>query len=299
MFRIQQTKPHFAMNLRFSPLPFVGTVSILLLGDGFLLQAAEPPVPLVAPPQAAPFSLRDVRLLDGPFKTGQDIAVKYLLSLEPDRFLANFRKEAGLPPKARHYGGWESQGVSGHCGGHYLSACALAWASTGDARFQDRVTYLVAELAACQKANGDGYVGAIPNGKKIYAEVAAGNIRSAGFDLNGCWVPNYTQHKVMAGLRDAWRLCGNRQALDVEAAFGKWFGKVVDGLDENQMQRILACEHGGMNEVLADLYTDTGDAAWFGQEDLGRLGLPAPLRTLLTDLDPAVPVTSTPTETTT
>ena len=234
---------------------------MLLLANTFL-RAAGPPVPPVAPPLAAPFNLHDVRLLDGPFKTGQDIAVKYLLSLEPDRFLANFRKEAGLPPKARHYGGWESQGVSGHCGGHYLSACSLAWASTGDARFKDRVTYLVAELAECQKANGDGYVGAIPNGKKIYAEVAAGHIRSAGFDLNGCWVPNYTQHKVMAGLRDAWRLCGNRQALDVEVALGKWFGTVVAGLDENQMQQILACEHGGMNEVLADLYTDTGDSAF-------------------------------------
>ncbi|NMC20442.1 MAG: glycoside hydrolase family 127 protein, partial [Thermogutta sp.] len=88
-----------------------------------------------APPRARPFCLHDVRVIAGPFKQGQDIAVAWLLSLEPDRFLAHFRKEAGLPPKAEHYGGWESQGVSGHSAGHYLSACSLAWASTGNPEF--------------------------------------------------------------------------------------------------------------------------------------------------------------------
>jgi DUF1680 family protein len=212
-----------------------------------------------APPQAAPFSPQAVRLLPGPFKDGQEIAVKYLLSLEPDRFLANFRKEAGLKPKASQYGGWESQGVSGHCAGHFLSGCAIAHAATGDPRLLERVTYLVAELAACQQANGDGYVAAIPNGKAIYADVAAGRIRSAGFDLNGGWVPNYTMHKVFAGLRDAYRLCGNAQALEVSRKLADWYEKTHAGLSEEQMQQILACEHGGLNETFADLYADTGD----------------------------------------
>lgn len=212
-----------------------------------------------APPKAQPFSPQAVRLLDGPFKEGQDIAGRYLLSLEPDRFLANFRKEAGLEPKAKQYGGWESQGVSGHTGGHYLSACAMAWAATGDKRFLERVNYFVDELALCQQANGNGYVSAIPNGKKIYSEVAAGDIRSAGFDLNGGWVPNYTQHKVMAGLRDAYRLAGNDKALQVLRGLADWFERTLAGLDQAQMQKILACEHGGMNEVFADLYADTAD----------------------------------------
>lgn len=233
-------------------------VAALLLaaqtGHGF----AETAVP-AAPPQAAPFSLHDVRLLPGPFKDGQDIAATYLLSLEPDRFLANFRKEAGLKPKAAHYGGWESQGVSGHSGGHYLSACALAYASTGDKRFRKRAEYMVSALAECQLANGNGYVAAIPDGKKIYAEVAAGNIRSAGFDLNGGWVPNYTMHKLFAGLRDAYRLCDNPQALAVARKLGDWFETTHAALSEEQMQRILACEFGGLNETFADLYADTGD----------------------------------------
>ncbi len=213
----------------------------------------------VAPPRATPFSLHDVRLLDGPFKEGQDIALKYLLSLEPDRFLVNFRKEAGLPAKAEHYGGWEAKGVSGHTGGHYLSACALAYASTGDRRFLDRANHIVDELAECQTAIGTGYVAAIPEGKRVYAEIAAGNIRSSGFDLNGCWVPNYTMHKVFAGLRDAWRLCGNARALAVARGLADWFEKTHAGLDDAQMQRILAAEHGGINETFADLYADTGD----------------------------------------
>ena len=213
-------------------------------------------------PQAQPFSLHDVRLLDGPFKTGQDIGAHYLLGLEPDRLLANFRKDAGLTPKAKPYGGWEAMGIAGHSLGHYLSACALAWASTGNSQFLDRVNYIVDELAACQQANGDGYVAAIPGGKKAYAEVAAGNIRSAGFDLNGIWVPNYTMHKVLAGLRDAYRLANNPQALKVSQGLADWFEKTLSGINEEQMQKILAAEHGGMNEVLADLYADTGDARY-------------------------------------
>ena len=214
----------------------------------------------MAPPQALPFSLQDVRLLDGPFKDAQEVGVKYLLSLEPDRLLAWFRKEAGLAPKAQPYGGWESRGVAGHCGGHYLSGCALGYAATGDERLRERVDYFVGQLAECQRANGNGYVAAIPEGKRIFAEVAAGDIRSKGFDLNGGWVPLYTLHKLFAGLRDAYRLCGNTNALAVERQLGDWLDGVFRPLTDAQMQQVMACEHGGINETLADLYADTGDA---------------------------------------
>lgn len=234
-------------------------VAMTAAGDDFANTELTAKIHPVAPPKAAPFPLQDVRLLEGMFKDGQDVAVKYLLSLEPDRFLANFRKEAGLPPRAKQYGGWESQGVSGHAGGHYLSACAIAYAATGDKRFLDRVDYFVSELAECQRANGNGYVAAIPNGKKIYAEVAAGDIRVDSFGLNGGWVPNYTLHKLFAGMRDAYRLCGNTNALDVSQKLADWLDKTLSALSEEQMQKILGAEHGGMNETLADLYADTGD----------------------------------------
>lgn len=209
--------------------------------------------------QAEPFALRNVRLLNGPFKHAQDLQEEWLLALEPDRLLAWFRKEAGLKPKAPVYGGWEDRGVAGHCLGHYLSGCSLMFQSTGDLRFKERVNYMVQELALCQQANGNGYVAAIPGGKQVFEQVTRGDIRSAGFDLNGSWVPLYTLHKLFAGLVDAYRLCSNTPALEVNRRLADWLEKVLRELDHAQMQQILACEHGGMNEALADLYADTGD----------------------------------------
>ncbi|MES1180947.1 MAG: beta-L-arabinofuranosidase domain-containing protein, partial [Verrucomicrobiota bacterium] len=225
------------------------------------LTDGKPPMKItpVAPPKAEAFNLHDVRLLSGEFKTGQDIATNYLLSLDPDRLLAGFREQAGLPKKAEIYGGWEERGVAGHSLGHYLSAVSTAWAATGDPEFQRRADYIVGELAACQKAEGDGYLAAFPGGRKAFAEIAKGDIRSSGFDLNGLWVPNYTFHKELAGLRDAYRYAGCWQALEVAGDFADWLDKIYSGLTHEQMQKVLACEHGGMNEVLADLYADTGN----------------------------------------
>ena len=213
----------------------------------------------VVPFKAEPFELSRVRLLDGPFKHAQDLEQEWLWELEPDRLLAWFRKEAGLTPKAEVYGGWENRGIAGHCLGHYLSGCSIMVQATGDERFRQRVAYMVRELAECQAAHGDGYVAAIPGGKAIFEQVKAGDIRSAGFDLNGGWVPLYTQHKIYAGLLDAYRLCDNEQALEVVKGLGDWACDIFGGLDHEQMQKVLACEHGGMNESLADLYGITGD----------------------------------------
>ena len=208
--------------------------------------------------QVSPFELTDVTLLDGPFKSATELNKKSLLRYEPDRLLSKFRSEAGLKPKAESYQGWEAETIAGHSLGHYLSACALMYQSTNDDRFMARVKYIVDELEQCQLADGDGYIGAIPNGKKIFEEeVAKGEIRSQKFDLNGLWAPFYTQHKVMAGLRDAWHLCGVTKALEIEKRFADWLGGIVENLTDQQIQKMLDCEHGGINEVLADLYADT------------------------------------------
>ena len=207
-----------------------------------------------------PFDLAQVKLLDGPFKHATDLNLQSLLNYEPDRFLAKFREAAGLEPKAEHYPGWENETIAGHSLGHYLSGCSLMYRTTGDQRMLDRVNYIVDELAACQEADGDGFIGAFPNGKKILTEeVAKGDIRSQGFDLNGIWVPWYNEHKTMAGLRDAYRLCGNQKALIVNRKLADWIETVVGGLTDEQVQDMLNCEHGGINETLADLYADTGD----------------------------------------
>ena len=219
--------------------------------------------------KARPLPLASVRLTGGPLKHAQDLELEYLLALEPDRMLAFLRRSAKLEPKAQGYGGWDGDGrqLTGHIAGHYLSGVSMAWAATGDARFKDRADYIVKELKLIQDAQGDGYLGALmdrdrTDGKSLFQQLSKGIIRSGGFDLNGMWSPWYVQHKIFAGLRDAYRYTGNRTALDVETKFAAWAEAILAPLSDEQIQRMLATEFGGMNEVMADLYADTGDARW-------------------------------------
>ena len=214
--------------------------------------------------RARPVPLSHVRLLGGPLKRAQELTQKYLLELEPDRMMAYYRQRAGLPEKAKPYDGWDGGGrnLTGHIAGHHLSAVSLMFVATGDARFKARAEYLVKELKAVQDKNGDGYLGALEGGREALAAVSRGEIRSTGFDLNGLWSPWYTLHKTFAGLRDAFRYSGNRGALEMETKYAMWAEGVLAPMSDSQVQRMLNTEHGGMNEVLADLYADTGDARW-------------------------------------
>ncbi len=205
-----------------------------------------------------PFDLSSVRLLDGPFKHAQDLSGKSLLNYEPDRLLSKFRTTAGLEPKAEPYSGWEAQGIAGHSLGHYLSGLSLMYASTGDKRFKDRADYIVDELEEIQKANGDGYAMCVPRGRELFGEVSEGDIKTQRFDLNGCWVPIYTLHKELSGLRDAYVLCSNKKALEVEQKLADWFDTIIDDLNDEQMQKVMYCEHGGIAEALAELSANTG-----------------------------------------
>ena len=228
------------------------------------------PITNVIPDAARPLPLSAVRLTGGPLKHAQDLDAKYLLALEPDRMLAGYRLRAGLEPKAKGYGGWDSvngKQLTGHIAGHYLSAVSLMYAATGDPRFKERADYLVKELKEVQDKRGNGYLGAITDhqgtdGEAIFERVAKGDIRSGGFDLNGMWSPWYTLHKTFAGLRDAYRYTGNPTALELEIKFAKWAEGIVGRMTDAQVQRMLNTEFGGMNEVLADLYADTGDPRW-------------------------------------
>ncbi len=219
--------------------------------------------------KARPLPLETVRLTGGPLKHAQDLELEYLLALEPNRMLAFLRRSAKLEPKAQGYGGWDGDGrqLTGHIAGHYLSGVSLAWAATGDARFKERADYIVSEMKLIQDAQGDGYVGALMDrdrvdGKTLFQQLSKGIIRSGGFDLNGMWSPWYVQHKIFAGLRDAYRYTGNRTALDVEIKFATWAETILAPMSDEQIQRMLSTEFGGMNEVLADLYADSGDKRW-------------------------------------
>ncbi len=205
-----------------------------------------------------PFSLADVRLLPGPFQHAQDLDRDYLLSLEPDRFLHNFRLNAGLEPKAPIYGGWESQGVAGHTLGHYLSALSMMFQSTADQRLKAKLDYCVDELALCQAKSPDGYVSAIPNGRAMFDGVKDGDPKAT----QRGWVPWYTMHKLFAGLRDAYLLTGNEKAKDVLIKLSDWALATTKNLTPGQWDVMLWQEQGGMNEALADVYSITGDAKY-------------------------------------
>jgi len=220
----------------------IGAIGVMLPRDSAAMSVST---------RATPFALRDVKLLDGPFRDAQVRNARYLRSLDPDRLLHNFRVNAGLEPKAPVYGGWESVepwvGIRchGHTLGHYLSATAMMTAATGEADFETRTTYIVSELRACQNARGDGLVCAFPDGSKPLDDAVAGR-PFAG-------VPWYTMHKIFAGLRDAHVHSATRDALTVLVGLAEWTYTKTRDLSDAQMQRMLDTEHGGMTEVLADV----------------------------------------------
>ena len=199
------------------------------------------------------FPLQEVRLLDGPFKHACDLDIQVLLQYDADRLMAPFFKEAGLPLKAEPFPNWA--GLDGHVAGHYLSALAMAHASTGNTACKERAGYMVDELKACQDKNGDGYLGGIPGGMATWNQVKAGNGRAVG----KLWSPWYNLHKMYAGLRDVYLYTGNATAREMFLKFCDWGLGVIAPLDDKQMEAMLDTEYGGMNEVYVDAYEMTGD----------------------------------------
>ena len=214
----------------------------------------------VVPIKSYAFSLREVKLLPGsPFYHARSMDSAYLSLLSPDRLLYRFHKFAGLAPKDSIYGGWESEGLSGHTLGHYLSATSMMYASTGDQALKKKMDYTIKELDRIQAARKTGYIGAIPNEDSVFLKVSQGMIRATGFDLNGAWSPWYTVHKIMAGLCDAYIHTGNRQAMKVVRRMADWVHHTIAHLPDSARLRMLDCEYGGMNDVLANIYSMTGN----------------------------------------
>jgi len=213
----------------------------------------------VIPVRAYAFNLKDVKITGGDFAHAMSMDSAYLLSLNPDRLLHRFHLFAGLPTKDSVYRGWESMGLSGHTLGHYLSAASMMFVSSGNTEFRNRVNYIVDELEKCQQARKSGYIGAIPDEDSIFGKVKRGEIKSSGFDLNGGWSPWYTVHKVMAGLVDAYLYAGNNKALILVTRMADWTYHTVNHLPDSLRLKMLNCEYGGMNEVLAHIYAITGN----------------------------------------
>lgn len=207
-----------------------------------------------------PFPMTQVRLGDSPFKQAMEADRQYLRSLSPDRLLHTFRINAGLPSSAEPLGGWEKPDceLRGHyAGGHYLSACALMYASTGDETLKNNANIVVAELAKCQDAMKSGYLSAFP--VEFFDRLR---------ERVPVWAPFYTLHKIMAGNLDMYLYCGNEQALSVARKMADWTAEYMGSLSYEHTQRILGTEYGGMGEVLSNLYAVTGEHRylWIAQK---------------------------------
>jgi DUF1680 family protein len=254
----------------------------LLLG-GLALAAAGSARPLRAsiaarsPAVARPLPLSAVRLRASDYASALEVNHMTLRRLDPDRLLHTFRAYAGLAPKAPAYGGWEGDTIAGHTLGHYLTAVGLCFQHTGDEELRRRADYIVSELALLQAHRGTGYVGAlgrkradgtVVDGEEIFGEIARGQIRSGGFDLNGSWSPLYTVHKLFAGLLDAHAIFNDRRALTVAVGLAGYFERVFAPLTPAQVQQVLACEYGGLNESYAELYARTGERRWLRMAEL-------------------------------
>lgn len=200
----------------------------------------------------APTSLR---LRPGLFSERFELNRAYMMALEPTKLLQNFYAEAGLNKEFMigkdgridgFYWGWESPSgqLRGHFLGHYLSACAYTWAETGDAEIGHRADFIVAELARCQELNGNGWVGSIP--EKYMRLMAEGK---------PMWSPQYTLHKTLMGLYDAYAIMGNKQALSVLDKFADWFYKwTTECIESNNAAAIMGGETSGMLEIWAEMF---------------------------------------------
>ena len=227
------------------------------------------------------FDLSEVRLLDSPFKTSLATNAKLLMSYDVDRLLCPFIREAGLSNKTGKYKGWtsthpsfsnwglDSWSLEGHVGGHYLTALAMTYAATDDAtmksRIKTRLEYMLEVLKDCQDAydgSTDGMEGFI--GGQPITQIWRGLYKNDTSEFNryGGWVPFYCEHKVLAGLRDAWLYTGSELARDLFKKLCDWSVNVVSNLSTETMQGILGWEHGGMNEPLADAYRLFGDTKY-------------------------------------
>ena len=224
------------------------------------------------------FRLDEVTLLDGPFKTAMDKNIDFLLQYNVDRLLNPYIRQSGLNTvSGSKYYNWQNAhpsfpnwgsgdfNLDGHVGGHYLSAVALAYAACHDAskkaQLKEKVDYIVGVMKDCQDAYNSnteglyGFIGGQPMNdawKKLYAS------GDRSLSAYGCAVPWYCQHKIMAGLRDAYIYGENTDALAVFLKLCDWTINVTARLSDQEMQYMLDTEHGGVNESLLDAYQLSG-----------------------------------------
>ena len=201
--------------------------------------------------------MNPVKLNQGLFKESEQKGKEYLLYLDVDRLIAPCYEANGHEPRAPRYGGWESMEIAGHSIGHWLSATSMMYHVTGDLLLKEKLEYAIDELAYVQSLDNEGYLSGFK--RDCFDEVFTGNFRVENFSLAGSWVPWYSIHKIFAGLVDAYQLASSNKAKVILEKLSDWAERGLSGLTDEQFQRMLICEFGGMNEVMADVYQITGE----------------------------------------
>lgn len=202
----------------------------------------------------------NTKLLNGLFKQSEETGKEYLLFLDIDRLLAPCYEAVGRTPKKPRYGGWESTEIAGHSVGHWLSAAAAMYAVTQDEDLKQKIDYAIDELEQIQKYDEDGYVSGFS--RNCFDNVFSGDFQVDNFSLGGSWVPWYSIHKIYAGLIDVHTFLEDVKALEIVVKLADWALVGLDKLSDDQFERMLICEHGGMNEVMADLYMITANQGY-------------------------------------
>ncbi|MCR5129863.1 MAG: glycoside hydrolase family 127 protein [Prevotella sp.] len=228
------------------------------------------------------FDLQQVTLLDGPMKTAMDTNIGLLMEYDVDRLLTPYIRQSGLgatsDTKSQFYQ-WEKKhpsfsnwggsdfNLDGHVGGHYLSALALAYAALHDndalrQQLLDRMNYMVDVMKQCQDQYDNntaglyGFIGGQPI-NDVWTTLYKGDISAIRY--RGGWVPFYCEHKILAGLRDAYLYGGSETAREVFRKMADWSVNVVAKVSGADMETMLNIEHGGMNESMLDAYQLFGD----------------------------------------
>jgi hypothetical protein len=225
------------------------TLSAVRFANGAVSWAESPTISRISQKCVA-FPMQAVRITGGIFKDAADVNQSYLQTLSVDRLLHTFRLTAGLASNAEPYGGWEDPDceLRGHfAGGHYLSAVAFAYSSSDNTVLKARGDAMVSGLAACQKALGSGYLSAFP--EALFEKLSRDE---------HVWAPFYTLHKILAGLLDMKTQAGNEEALKVAEDLAEWTRRFFSTIGNDQRQRMLRNEYGGMNESLVNLAQLTG-----------------------------------------
>lgn len=210
------------------------------------------------------YPLSSVKMTGDFFENALQKEITYLLSLDPDRLLANFRKNGGVPTDGvEPYGGWENTLIGGHTMGHYLTALSQAYVNAGTSssdkkKIYDRIITLIDGLSECQRDNGFLWGSTLLNFGNL--EIQFDNVEKGKSDIfNDAWVPWYTMHKILEGLLSVYTETGYQPALDIAARLGDWCCDRINDWDENTRLKVLSIEYGGMNDALYDLYAATGE----------------------------------------